>query len=70
MPIHDTSPDEDNARWIGFPFREGDVVISARSKTGTTWVQMICALLVFQTQDLPDSLQSFTMARLADHTSC
>jgi aryl sulfotransferase len=31
-------------------------VISTRSKTGTTWVQMICALLIFQTADLPDSL--------------
>ena len=42
-------PDEDSARWLGFPFREGDIVISTRSKSGTTWVQMICALLVFQT---------------------
>jgi hypothetical protein len=37
------SPDEDSARWLGFPFRDGDIVISTRSKTGTTWVQMICA---------------------------
>jgi aryl sulfotransferase len=50
------SPDEDSARWAGFPFREGDVVISTRSKTGTTWVQMICALLIFQTPDLPEKL--------------
>jgi aryl sulfotransferase len=47
-----TSPDEDSARWEGFPFREGDIVISTRSKTGTTWVQMICALLIFQTPEL------------------
>ena len=50
------SPDEDSARWIGFPFRDGDIVISTRSKTGTTWIQMICALLIFQTPDLPASL--------------
>jgi hypothetical protein len=50
------SAEEDSARWIGFPFREGDIVISTRSKTGTTWVQMICALLIFQTPDLPDRL--------------
>jgi aryl sulfotransferase len=31
-------------------------VISTRSKTGTTWVQMICALLIFQKPDLPGSL--------------
>ncbi len=46
------SPDEDSARWEGFPFRDGDIVISTRSKTGTTWVQMICALLIFQTPEL------------------
>jgi hypothetical protein len=50
------SAEEDSARWLGFPFRDGDIVISARSKTGTTWVQMICALLIFQIPDLPDSL--------------
>jgi aryl sulfotransferase len=39
----------DSARWEGFPFREGDIVISTPPKCGTTWIQMICALLVFQT---------------------
>jgi len=50
------SADEDSGRWVGFPFRDGDIVISTRSKSGTTWVQMICALLVFQTPDLPAPL--------------
>ncbi|MFG1953038.1 sulfotransferase domain-containing protein [Micromonospora sp. NPDC048830] len=50
------SPDEDSARWLGFPFRDGDIVISTRSKSGTTWMQMICALLVFGTPDLPAPL--------------
>jgi hypothetical protein len=50
------SHDEDSARWLGFPFRDGDIVISTRSKTGTTWVQMICALLVFQQPRLPAPL--------------
>jgi hypothetical protein len=59
-PIRYTSPDDDNARWIGFPFREGDIVIATRSKTGTTWVQMICALLIFQTPELPDSLSNLS----------
>lgn len=31
-------------------------MISARSKSGTTWTQMICALLVFRTPDLPAPL--------------
>ena len=48
VPIRYQSPDEDSARWDGFPFRAGDIVISTRSKSGTTWMQMICALLVFQ----------------------
>ncbi|HEX6246729.1 MAG TPA: sulfotransferase domain-containing protein [Nocardioidaceae bacterium] len=50
------SPEEDSARWRGFPFRDGDIVISTRSKSGTTWMQMICALLVFRTTDLPRPL--------------
>lgn len=52
-PVRYVSGDEDSARWIGFPFREGDIVISARSKSGTTWLQMICALLIFRTPELP-----------------
>jgi hypothetical protein len=48
--------DEDSARWDGFAFREGDIVISTRSRSGTTWTQMICALLIFQTPDLPAPL--------------
>ncbi|HET9898379.1 MAG TPA: sulfotransferase domain-containing protein [Streptosporangiaceae bacterium] len=50
------SGDEDSARWEGFTFRPGDIVISTRSKTGTTWTQMICALLIFQTPELPAPL--------------
>lgn len=48
-----TSPDEDSARWDEFPRRPGDIVVSTRTKHGTTWTQMICALLVFGTPDLP-----------------
>jgi len=44
--VHYVSPDEDSARWAHFRFRQGDVVISTRSKSGTTWVQTICALLL------------------------
>jgi hypothetical protein len=54
--IHYQSPVEDSGRWRGFRSRPGDIVISTRRKTGTTWVQMICALLIFQTPDLPDPL--------------
>ncbi len=47
---------EDSGRWEGFEFRPGDIVISAPSKSGTTWTQMICALLVFQSPELPTPL--------------
>jgi aryl sulfotransferase len=56
VPVRYRSPDEDSGRWLGFPFRAGDIVISTRSKHGTTWVQMICALLVFQSPELPATL--------------
>lgn len=50
------SSDEDSARWDGFEFRDGDIVVSTRSKHGTTWAQMICLLLVYREPDLPASL--------------
>jgi len=55
-PVRYRSGDEDSARWLDFKFRDDDIVISTRSKSGTTWMQMICALLVFQTPDIPRSL--------------
>jgi aryl sulfotransferase len=53
---HYTSPDEDSARWWDFPSRSGDIVVSTRSKSGTTWVQMICLVLVLASPELPDRL--------------
>ncbi len=55
-PVRYRSPDDDSGRWLGFPFRQRDIVISTRSKSGTTWMQMICALLVFQSPELPAPL--------------
>jgi hypothetical protein len=51
-PVRYVSSDEDSARWQQFRFRDGDIVISTRSKSGTTWMQMICARLVFGTPDV------------------
>ncbi len=52
--------EEDSGRWTGFLFRHGDIVISTRSKSGSTWLQMICALLVFQTPHLPAPLSELS----------
>jgi aryl sulfotransferase len=46
----------DSARWEGFVFRPDDIVISTPPKCGTTWMQMICALLVFQCTSFDRSL--------------
>jgi aryl sulfotransferase len=51
---------EDSARWDGLELRSDDIVFSAPSKSGTTWTQMICALLVFQTPDPPAPLTSLS----------
>lgn len=48
--------DADNARWEGFEFRPGDIVISAPSKSGTTWTQLLVALLIFDGPDFPAPL--------------
>lgn len=41
----------DSALWEDFPFRAGDVVLSPPAKCGTTWMQMLCALLIFDTAE-------------------
>ena len=58
-PVRYRSHDEDSAHWLDFPFRSGDIVISTRSKSGTTWVQMMCALLS-QTPQLPSKLSTLS----------
>lgn len=50
------SAEEDSARWAGLVFRQGDIVVSTRSKHGTTWVQTILLLLIHQQPDLPAPL--------------
>ena len=46
----------DSARWDHFKPRRGDIIVATPAKCGTTWTQMICALLVHQTPDLPQPL--------------
>jgi aryl sulfotransferase len=42
--------------WSDFELRADDIVICTYPKSGTTWVQMICALLIFQDPELPAPL--------------
>jgi aryl sulfotransferase len=51
---------EDSSRWEEFEFRPDDIVISTPPKCGTSWVQMITALLVFQTPELPAPLTALS----------
>ncbi len=50
----------DSARWDGFEFRPGDIVISTPPKCGTTWTQMLCALLIFDGPDFPASMDQMS----------
>ena len=52
--------DADNARWEGFEFRPGDIIISAPSKSGTTWTQLLVALLVFDGPEFPAPLSKLS----------
>jgi aryl sulfotransferase len=46
----------DSGRWRDFRPRDGDILVATSYKSGTTWTQMICALLVHRTADLPAPL--------------
>src|SRR4051812_44767087 len=60
MPVIYRSGLTDSSRWADFAFRPGDIVISVPSKCGTTWVPMICALLILQNPALPAPLTSLS----------
>jgi hypothetical protein len=50
----------DSSRWDGFEFRPGDIIIASPPKCGTTWTQMICALLILQKAELPRPLDKLS----------
>jgi hypothetical protein len=50
----------DNSRWEGFELRSTDIIISTPPKCGTTWTQMLCALLIFDGPDFPAPLNELS----------
>lgn len=50
----------DSARWDEIELRSGDIVISTPPKSGTTWAQMLCALIVFDGPELPAPLEQLS----------
>jgi len=50
----------DSYRWDGFELRPRDIIISTPPKCGTTWTQMICALLILQEPELPLPLDTLS----------
>jgi aryl sulfotransferase len=50
----------DSVRWDGLAFRPGDIVISTPPKSGTTWTQMLCALLIFDGPAFPAPLDQIS----------
>ena len=58
--VHYTWLISDSARWERFTLRPSDIVISTPAKCGTTWTQMMCALLIFQTPELELPLDTYS----------
>jgi hypothetical protein len=49
-----------NARWESFVPRDGDILICTPSKSGTTWMQAICAHLIFGTTKFEAPISSYS----------
>ncbi len=50
----------DNARWLLFEPRPGDIVISTPPKCGTTLTQMLCALVLFDSAEFPGRMDDLS----------
>ena len=46
----------DSTRWDHFRLRPGDILVCTPAKCGTTWTQMLCAMLVHQSTVFPKPL--------------
>jgi hypothetical protein len=56
MTRHYKSFIDDSARWERLTLRDDDIIITTPAKSGTTWMQMCCSLLIFQTPEPPEPL--------------
>ncbi len=50
----------DSRRWDDFVPRAGDIAICTPPKCGTTWMQMICALLIFKKTEFDRPLSGYS----------
>ena len=50
----------ESSRWDNFDFRDDDILICTPAKCGTTWTQMICALLIFQKTEFEKPLTEYS----------
>ncbi len=50
----------DGHRWKAYRPRDDDILVCTAYKAGTTWMQNICALLVFQTTEFPAPLSAIS----------
>jgi aryl sulfotransferase len=50
----------DSERWVRFEHRPGDIVISTPPKSGTTWTQMLCALMIFDGSTFPAKIDAIS----------
>ena len=50
----------DSERWERFVHRPGDIVICTPPKSGTTWTQMLCALMIFDGPAFPAGLDAMS----------
>lgn len=50
----------DSSLWTHYKPRPGDIVVTTPPKCGTTWMQTICALIVFRRVDFPEPLNIFS----------